>query len=443
MTRDEFLNIVKGNDTSYLNADDWIEIKDEEINESIDFIGDITIKDKIEIKDCKFHDFFSISDWIFENYVSIEGCIFDKGIWIEGGEFKKDLDLKWITSTGRFSLTGGVFKRINLSLRNTKKLWISGGTFEEFNFGGLWVGDDRFEELVLINKGKLNGNVRVINKEIKKISLNGGNSQKEFLFQDLRCEYFCINDFTNSGSLKIFGLKPMKTGTTYFEVVKSNLAKAQFFRIGFDQFDEVIIVDSYIAELTIINSQWRNGNFRAVVGPAYLNNIESRAIISSNEREQLRENFRQLKFTYEKQGDKIYEAFFYSLEMNEYNKVLKWTSPLYERFWQKLIIILSRALTNYGSSFLRPLIGILVSNWIILLVLICIYDFYDLRVASPSDNEPAAFKVAVGEYFKLINPLHKMDESLRGWSIMWDILSRILSSYFLFGLIRSSRRFLR
>jgi hypothetical protein len=162
-----------------------------------------------------------------------------------------------------------------------------------------------------------------------------------------------------------------------------------------------------------------------------------------DERIHLRENFRQLKCAYSNQHDKILEAYFYGLEMNAHNLTITWLPPWRESFWQKLILILSRLFSNYGSSFLRPLLGILVSTWCILLLLIGIYNHHGLAIVFPQNADSEALKIAAEEYFQLLNPFHETDESLHGWALMWDLLSRVLSSYFIYSLIRSTRRFLR
>jgi len=239
----------------------------------------------------------------------------------------------------------------------------------------------------------------------------------------------------------VFGLEPLQGNATCFEITNSNLGKAQFFRIRFDKFDEIIFIDSFLSEINLINCEWRKDNF-CIVTSNKRNSLQSTEK-QLEEHKQFRENFKQLKHVYEKQGDKINETFFYALEMNSYSSLIKENNPLKDVFWDRIIILLSRWLTDYGRSFLRPFVGILASNLFVLLILIHFFEYHSLSIVKPVNNDPEAFNVALGEYFKLINPLHKMDECLTGLGVLWDLVSRIFSSYFLYGLIRSSRRFLR
>lgn len=440
MNAQRFINILKHK--TNLNEYKINLIEDEKITELVDLYDNTVIKEKITIIRCVFNEELVIENWTFENFVEFEDCTFKKGIRIHNGTFCKTLDFKWITVLGKLQITGGQFEKVSISFRNTKSTWITGGNFEELHIGD-WLGDKHLEELIIINKRDLIGNIKVVGHTINKIYINGGNSQRNLLFRDIKCNHFIIKDLANSENLKLHGLVPISSGNSYFEIYNSTLFKAQFYKISFNKFDEVILVDTFINEVSILNSTWGDSNFRAISVSEDIPEIKERNTISLEEIKQLKENFRQLKFVYEKQGDKINETFFYNLEMNSYNSLLSWSSPFQEIFWQKTILLLSRTLTSYGSSFLRPLLGLLLSTLLILLILISLYNYQNLEIVLPNKNDSTAFQIAIGEFFKLLNPLRKMDESLQGWAVMWDLISRILNSYFIFALIRSSRRFLR
>lgn len=424
-----------------VDSDGWVSIKDEVITEAIMLLDNSIIHDRLIIKNCIFKDFFYIENWTFEDYVSIENCRFEKGLRLAGGFFKKDIDLKWIEVMETFVLEGGDYGKINLSFRNTKKLVIMGGRFDVLDFS-YWNGDSDFEELTIFNRKNLTGNINVSRKTFSKLSIIGHLNQ-DCVFENIKCGYLHIDEFSNSGNLKIFGLEPIAGQACYVEVIKSNLGRSHFFGIAFDRFDEVIFIDSYLGDTTFINTHWSSENFRAVNRFNSGGVARDRTEIDNIEKLRLKENFRQLKHVYEKQGDRIAAPFFYSLEMDTYNSTLRWKHPGKEAFWEKLIIVLSKSLSNYGSSFLRPLIGLLISTWVILLILIVFFDFKNLRIVLPWQHDAEALTIAIGEYCRLINPVHKIDESLTGFAVMWDLVSRILGSYFIYALIRSSRRFLR
>lgn len=441
----QFIGIIQGSDANYIKPYDWVEIENHII---IDFLNlrDVTTSLNLRIKDCYFEHHVSLAGATFEKMVSFIECRFEKNFEIAECEFKDQLEILGIHIPTLW-INGGTFKEfVFRGYYDLFRFWIVGGKFKEFTF--VKENNDKvLEEFVFYNKGALEGNVNLQNIEANKIALHGMNTAtSELSFEDIKCDHFTISDFTNNGIIKIFGLDPILSKNCYFEVVKSNLGKAQVFRVAFKHFEEVIFVDSFLAEINIINCDWGN-NFRGTESPNYYAVERDRPFFGVAEKKQLKESFRQLKFVYNKQGDKINESLFYSFEMNTYYSLIPWKAvrfkPWKESFWEKLIILGSKYLSNYGMSFFVPLVCLVLVNHGILMILIECYHYKGLSLAGFSLGEKEANMIAIGEFFKLINPVHKMDENLKGWAVFWDLFSRISASYFLYNLIRSSRRFLK
>ena len=442
---DQLIRIMKGEDSSYIKNYDWVEIENHII---IDFVRlqDFTTDYKLKIKDCYFESHLSLEGAIFPKMVSFIDCRFEKAFQIDKCEFKDRFEIFGLYITA-FWISGGFFNEVVVrGYSDLIRFWIQGGKFKQFTF----TGDDKdpvLEEFVIYNTEGLEGNVKLEKIVAKKVSLHGVNSATgELSFEDIKCDCFQISNFSNSGIIKVFGLSPSSYKQSYFQLVKSNLGKAQLFRISFADFEEVIFVDSFLAEINIINCEWAS-NFRGIESSDYYITERARPRASTAESKQLKEFFRQLKFIYDRQGDKINENYFYSHEMNTYNSLISWKliwfKPWSETFWEKVIILGSKYLSNYGKSFIIPLLGIAVFNFTILVILIHFFNYQGLDLAGFSTGEKDANRLAVGEFFKLINPVHKMDEGLTGWAVFWDLFARVSASYFLYNLIRSSRRFLR
>jgi len=442
ITSEYLLNVMQGKHREFFMPDEWIEIDGYRIEDSFMILRPITFEHKIRIINCTFSGHFSICNGHFLECVEWDNCKYSKMVFLSGGSYEKSVAFKRV-DTSHVSIDGGSYKTFDFSSNNTNlNMWIQGGEFEVFEFGK-YIGENSVEKLTIYNQGKLKGKLIFVNKNINQVSILGSNLDCSYSFENIKSQYFHISSFHNHGELNFFGITPLIGKRTYFEIVKSNLGKAQLHRILFKEFDEVIILDSYFSEINTINCEWAKDNFIALKGPTYGNYNKERNAWGSLELSQLKEVFRQFKYLYEKQGDKINEQFFYGLEMNIYNRQLAWKSPHREVFWQKLILLFSRYLTNYGSSFLRPLIGLLTVNQIVLLILIIFFNHQGLSFVAINEGTAAGFSQAFGEYCILLNPLHKMREDIGGFEILWDLISRISSSYFIYALIKSSRRFVR
>jgi hypothetical protein len=151
-----------------------------------------------------------------------------------------------------------------------------------------------------------------------------------------------------------------------------------------------------------------------------------------------REIYRQLKFAYEKQGDIINGQMFHSREMVAYNRTLNFEkSP-----WTKAIIKMSYWFSDFGQSFIRPLIWLLAGHLILLQILIACGHFNDLAIdlGNPSWK---GFEKSFIQFFKLINPLRRAENTFDGYEIVIDLAMRVWSSYMIYNIIRATRRFIK
>lgn len=436
----EFLRILQGHDKSYIREDydDRIQVKNFVITDNLCFTNKFASSNIIEIENCFFEKEFYLDGPIFTKRVSIENCFFDKSLLFTNATFSESLDLKFIHCSNSFVLWGGNYKRITFSQYDLKELTVYGGEFTLLDIG-YWTGSDIIGEITILNSGSKDklGNINIKSMKIGKLYLGGDNKGNDFKIENCLCKVVIIEDFVNNGNLKFFGLEPLKDDNhkSYFEISKTNLGSSQFYRLNFKGFDEVNIFDSYLTDSIFSNVKWKDkitAFHRSELQSIVKKHDDQKS--TSKELSQIKETLRQLKLVMSKQGDKIQELKFYSQEMNTYNKLLPWTSPCTDNFWNKIILHLSRIFSDYGQSFLRPLIFLFVFNLIFFIL---------IDIVSIDKNDWSSFIYCWGEYFKLINPLHKLDDTLIGWGVFLDLLSRIASSYFVFSLIRASRRFVK
>lgn len=408
------------------------------------FDDEINTRLRLEFKNCSFsgEKTVFIMGMSCKHYVTFDGCEFSGGIYVHSGSFLKEVAFKGIR-TPDFHLIGGSFSTITFSAYEINKLWVSGGSFELLDIG-YWIGGDNLGDLTVINNNGEMGNIRVRAKYLNKFSLLGTNLSYKFDFRILKCNEVSITDFTNTGELTIFGLAPADHDKpSYFQIISSNLDKAQFYQTMFGQYTELIVIDSYLIDCLFIGCQWAN-NVRALRGPGYdsfKKSLETGRKIEGSEYYGIKEAYRQLKMSMNKHGDKVQETVFYSKEMNLYNHLQSWTPPWRNSFWDKLIIHFSRIFSNYGQSFLRPLFWLLAGHLLLFSFALALKGFWPLHINFEHPTHEG-FQNAFEKYFIYINPLRPLATSLSGYLILLDLLMRIWSSYMIYNIIRASRRFI-
>jgi hypothetical protein len=299
--------------------------------------------------------------------------------------------------------------------------------------------------LFILNKPGELGNIDISNKYFDRIFINGTNKDRVYNFNNIKCDDFSISKFTNAGSLNIFGIEPKNPSSNnlYFEITHSNLDKAQFYRANFSMYKELIIIDSYISNCFFLGCQWQN-NIRALGGPgsySFEKSLQNKRKINREEAYKILEAYRQLKTSMDIHNDKIQEAKFYSAEMTIHSKLLRWSWPWQNSFWDKLILYWSRIFSNYGQNFIRPLFFLLVGHLLFFNFALLLGGFEPLHI-SISNPTIDGFKIAFEKYFIFINPLRKLEISLTGYLILLDLIMRIWSSYMIYNIIRASRRFI-
>lgn len=445
LLRNPPIELIKESENySTIELQDYV-IEGEEGEEYISIDGNgAKIYKAIEFKSCKFNKLFFVWNIVCNEDVVFENCSFVKGIFFqEDVVFKNDLIFKY-GQLESIHLSHGSFNKISISVYECKKIWIAGAKFNDLHVGEFLQGDN-VSELVVFCKENETGNIYINEQEFDKISLHGTNKSSEFNFSNIKCTNISINNFNNEGILNFYGMAPKDSQTelAYFQIVNSNLNKAQFFRTSFSKYKELIIIDSFITDCLFISCGW-NQNVRALLGPGYgtfEESLKRGRKITSKEVFAIREAYRQLKVSMSKHSDKIQESRFYAEELSFHNRTLVWDSPFENQFWDKVILHWSKFFSDYGQSFVKPLFWLLVGHLILFLVAISFNGFSPLQI-SLCNPTSTAFKEAFEKYFVYINPLRRLEVSLAGYLIVLDILMRVWSSYMIYNLIRASRRFI-
>ena len=187
-----------------------------------------------------------------------------------------------------------------------------------------------------------------------------------------------------------------------------------------------------------------NGNLEETY---FRNIIWAKRIISGSIKDE-RELYRQLKVNRTNILNQIEVLKFEVLELDTHRKELIQSG---EPFWDKafngnwlnrFILFTNKFSSNYCQNFLIPIAWLFLSSCVFyFLILLSITD----QGFSESINN--VFK-QFGKVFLLFNPAHNPvsinKEILNSnWGLVWDFLSRTFSSYFIFHIIRSLRKYTR
>lgn len=405
----------------------------------------IEIHKPVKFKNCEFKsdNFIYIDGVVWHEDVMFDSCTMSEGIHLSGTTFKKELCFKFVFTKSIY-IHRGFFEKISISGYDIEDITLSNATFKEFNIGEYLL-NQTIGEFVVFSDSNEVGNITVTQQNFGKIYLRGTNKDKKFDFENIKCNDINLDNFTNEGSLNFYGIEPidLTNDQRYFQIVNSNLEKAQFFRADFANYKEFIIIDSFITDCLFIACKWTN-NIRAIRGIGYgtfEKSLKDGRKISTSETFAIKEAYRQLKISMSKHSDKIQENIFYGEELNFHNKTMSWTLPWKNQFWDKLILYGSNIFSNYGQSFVKSLFWLIFGHLILFNIAVLLNGFQSLHINFQNPTS-TGFEDAFEKYFIYINPLRKPDTSFSGYLIFLDLLMRIWSSYMIYNLIRTSRRYI-
>jgi hypothetical protein len=390
----------------------------------------------IRFHNCYFKKTMSFFQCIFKNDITFTTCFFDDGFFfIEDVTFNNNFHL-FACSFKKFIVAGGVFKKCYWNISDCDTCNIGRATFEDLR---LIVDKTGIKEFVLW-ANQLFGVITVTGEAcIEKFKLEGFSKSLSLSIEDIFINKLDVLRFRSDDGLRLLNLKP-NGNASEISISESYLGNAEFYLVDFSKFASVSIVDSHVLDCSFINIIWPKEveGMQAIFFRAQRGVNPKGTLISREEFFKWRETFRQLKYAYSKQGDLINEQRFHTLEMIAYDNSLQWTG----NYFLKLIIKASYFFSEFGQSFSRPLVALLVGNLALFILVMFAGVFCPLHF-SISNPTWQGFGKGIYEYFWLINPLRKVEDTFQNGYIILDILSRIWASYMLYNIIRATRRFIK
>ncbi len=414
----------------------------------------------------RFHNISLYADIKYPYEIHIDKCVIDDTLYIIAGEFVdrviiKNCKAKNIVVNGGSFLQGLFINNCEIGdgiviARAKERTWFPASVSIEVNKAKyIAVNNLDFEYLAfhnntvdrinvfntLVYKDESTGEQKQLSSQIKyvnfsleegtrflmsyldieKLTFNGSFDRCELVFEAIRTGYLLFEDFikTSSSVVNIMRLGPLDEKSMI--VMRNSLfGDTSFYDCDFAGFTTFQIANSQLSGIRYAHTSWPKELTTA--GPDRL----SPGTYNNHQQDlQLREVYRQLKFSAISQSDKLMEAFFYRLEMIYLNKTLSKRSHL----GSKIVLILSRYSNNHKQNWFLPI------GWLFTLNLFC-----TILLSSATILE---LKISWVCFFHLLNPAHRFSDLLVPESfatLFIDFISRVLTGFLIYQTVAAFRK---
>ncbi len=266
--------------------------------------------------------------------------------------------------------------------------------------GFLYVSTTEIIQLTFKFHTSSNTNFNSTLSKVHDLRLSGEIANSTYIFKIHDVDEMSLANLYNYGNLFIHNIfhpilfTPVDGNkrNTKFSIQNTHLGKTHFINCDFQQFDEVLIADSQLSEITTSNVR-----FFKTVKSSNANDF------SHLENSKKREVYRQLKIAMLNQGDRINYLNFKAKELDVYYDILR--KDKFANRGDKFILWIGKNSNEFGQNWIRPSILMLVLTLIFLILL-------NLSVAkslNPVDFN-LHFSIIAKHYFTLLNPAHNLND---------------------------------
>lgn len=414
------------------------------VNRKVDY--GVTVENKIFTETFLYQGSVGITfkNCVFSEKITLLSCTPSSDIFMMHCVFKKEIFFGDIVSEEKIVFldcsmeenaifSGLQVSRLELNVRYAKHIIFS----EKSGIGHIQIGgkDRNKYSKIYLPASVGTKRIEINHTEIDDLYMSSSTLECELAVVNTNLTTLTLDNFRNGGSLKFLNCKASQAADASILINQSNLGKAEFFRFDFSSFSKINITNSVIYESVFVNCVWARTNMASEVihfSPTLNTKEESaeRALAQNK-----RDVYKQIKTAFARQGDYVQEQFFHGLEMNQYYRSLSFRDD----FWTKIILRLSYLTSDYGQSLARPVVSILIVN---LLLYFTMFTLNSTEYTSVDCTKFSNYVNTAASLLNFMNPLHKTD-NLSGAPFIIDSLSRVFSSYMIYNIIRSTRRFVK
>lgn len=370
----------------------------------------------------------------FHKNVSIEDCTVSEIVQIRDGKFYM-----------QFEVDLGNYKNFEI-VQDAASLNIWRGTFEDLHIHSNFLVNERLINVdkIFLRLSQIKGRVFLEELNCQEFFMKGNiESNAEISIKSINFNIFAVENLFNSGKLRLFDLGPLMSdnSSSLVHMTNSNFGKAEFFDCDFSRTASVIMKNCFFIDTLFVKVIWPDRLQMKEGKNDPLNLLD------------LKENYRQLKYSYSKQGDSVLEHKFHALEMDTYRTYLRKKRKTkngigWLRQWKfhrqtSIILWFSSWSSDYGQSFKRPLYTLLGTG--LLLFPVMVY-FGFIKALMPGYNLNFTWpgiSATIGHYLNFINPLRRYDTMDINAGLLLDFVMRIIASYCIYNFIRATRRFVK
>jgi hypothetical protein len=429
-------------------------------------VGNNIFNDKFQIRGGKFIRGIVFNDGLFKNEVKIYQAYSEKsGLTIIGSEFEKSVFVTY--HSGKSQPPRGLHSFYFNDAKFNNGIYVNGteNVLSENPF---------VEKIELAISAELKGDIVFRNLHVGIIGITGYNNAANILLEHLYVNQLKIKGLINNAGL-IFSMIRASYVQWYSDteltlprdnaiyIDDTNFGKAQFFQVDFSSFNKIIFHNNILTDISTSLVKWfspdqldasREKSARQLYRDAKKSKNKERitnetaSLISTYRSKQ--EIYRQLKFASQKQGDIPQSLEFQANEMNYYRKVTNLRKPFK---WSELLILWSSQTNDFGQNWLKAFSLLLLVSFISYLPigLLNTFELDHTKFANSFTDVVTTLKIVfiynIKNWLIILNPAHRIKDlnenidALSSWIYFWDLLSRVIVSYFIFQVISAFRKF--
>jgi hypothetical protein len=458
----------------------------------LDFSKTSIVNKSINVSNCNFKGQISLSEGVFNGYIRFENNItssydfsfssFSKNIFIWAGfcksiifyqsKFEDDFNLQVVKIDGSLSIIECSFKKIfrieldelNGNIRGfLKSIYLSQSDFlNVFSLKQFKSDRTSIKKIDLIFQN-LNGSFLIDDISIDEMHISGYNTSSRLVLENVVLNNLYLEKFRNAGSIDFINVRPGET-ESQIGIQSSILGSFAFVNCQLMKFKTINIHDSIFDQVISSGTKWFDFKhiihsidtpkvnwfkrvwqcFKMLFHNLPDDNLEVQKLY------QIREIFRQLKVSMDKQGNRIQGLYFQSQEFIAYQKELKLTHSIY---MSERLILSSNKSNSHGQNWLKPIIlGVLFT---LVLFTLMVYSMNpNLSITAPWNSDFISTFQVYNEYInsipELFNPTFRLDlvfqkqvHELDFWTYFIALVQRISISYFIFQTISAFRKYLK
>ncbi|MEI8605871.1 hypothetical protein [Pseudoalteromonas sp. B160] len=277
---------------------------------------------------------------------------------------------------------------------------------------------------------------------VEKVELNRFSIDDAMIFSDINVFEISIKRLNFENSTFNNKLKVTGVNISYYRVGKCNFNKEQNFELR-----DVIVKESFfISSSRLYNKSFINCSIDEV-NNFELKNTDLSEVLSVNTSWKLEGvdyslanscYFKFVQIRYKNEGQLI------KLQ-NAQVAILENTRATTSSKFDKLLLTLGYSASKHGSCFKTSLIGFIGINLVLFLfvnLIITIIGFTSQGISLENLSQLPLLNVI--DAITLLNPTHRMESiSYKGgeWFYIFDWFTRVVNSYFIFQMIKSSRKY--